>query len=224
MKLTWLGQAGIYLEIDGLSVMVDPYLSDSVKKVNPLNWRRVPVKEDLFDITPDVLLFTHDHLDHYDPETAPRFLEKEQKMVVLAPGTCWTKARASGGSHNYVLFDIGTEWTEKGVHFRAVKATHSDANAIGVVITGEGKCIYITGDTLYNKQILQQLPENIDLICLPINGVGNNMNAYDAQRFAVDCGAKQAMPIHWGMFDEMDPGVFTFENTIVPEIYKEIEL
>ena len=32
MKITWLGQAGLLLEGEGLSVMIDPYLSDSVEK------------------------------------------------------------------------------------------------------------------------------------------------------------------------------------------------
>ena len=37
MKITWLGQAGLYIETEGLKIIVDPYLSDSVVKVNPRN-------------------------------------------------------------------------------------------------------------------------------------------------------------------------------------------
>ena len=43
MKITWLGQAGLLMETGGKIVLIDPYLSDSVGKVNPLNYRRVPV-------------------------------------------------------------------------------------------------------------------------------------------------------------------------------------
>ena len=62
MKITWLGQAGLLFE-GGLSVMIDPYLSDSVgeKHGNP---RRVPVDERFFAAAPDVMIFTHNHLDH----------------------------------------------------------------------------------------------------------------------------------------------------------------
>jgi len=224
MKTVWLGQAGLYFEIDGLKIVIDPYLSDSVVKVNPLNYRRVPVDESLFDIDPDVMIFTHDHLDHYDPETAPRFLEKKNPFLVLAPGTCWTKARGCGGSHNYVLFDKGTQWTQGTVRFTAVPACHSDPYAIGVIIEGEGKRLYITGDTLYNKKVFSELPGEIDVIFLPINGVGNNMNPEDAARFANACGAKQAVPLHWGMFDEKDPKAFTFEPKVIPQIYKEVNI
>lgn len=223
MKITWIGQAGLLIDTCGKKIMIDPYLSDYVGKQNPEKHRRVPVMESLFDMTPDVLLFTHDHIDHYDPETAPRFLEKPGAMTVLAPGTCWQKARQFGGNHNYVLFDRGTEWTEGDVRFTAVTAVHSDAFAIGVVIEAEGKCIYVTGDTLYSRRIFAELPETIDAVFLPVNGVGNNMNMTDAARFAADCGAKTAVPIHVGMFDSIDPATFPVANKTVMKLYEEME-
>ncbi len=36
MKITWLGQAGLlFFESNGIKLIVDPYLSDSVEKINP---------------------------------------------------------------------------------------------------------------------------------------------------------------------------------------------
>ena len=227
MKITWLGQAGLLFEKNGKTVMIDPYLSDSVVKVNPLNFRRVPVEEKLFDMTPDVMIFTHDHLDHYDPETAPRFFAKTDKqMLVLCPASVWQKARTHGGGHNYVQFDRLTEWTAYGMRFSAVHAEHSDAFAIGVIIEDleNGKKYYVTGDTLYNKKVFADLPDGIDAIFLPVNGVGNNMNEVDAARFFKASGAKVAVPLHVGMFDEKTPEIFEAEPRVLPEIYKEIEL
>lgn len=225
MKITWLGQAGLLFEKNGVQIMIDPYLSDSVAKVNPLNARRVPVDEALFDLMPDIMIFTHDHIDHYDLETAPRFLHKhEKKMTVLCPSSVWQKARQEGGGHNYVQFNRHTEWTEHGFRFRAVKAEHSDAFAIGVIIHDleSDKRYYVTGDTLYNKEVLADLPRGINVIFLPINGVGNNMNMTDAARFAKECGAKVAVPLHFGLFDSLDPRDFPFENKVIPAIYQEI--
>ena len=227
MKITWLGQAGLLFEKDGKTVMIDPYLSDSVFKVNPLNYRRVPVEERFFNITPDVMIFTHDHLDHYDPETAERFFAKTDKqMLVLCPTSVWPKARAHGGGHNYVQFDAFTEWTAYGMRFSAVPATHSDPHAIGVVVEDleTGKIYYVTGDTLYNSRIFGDLPKEIDGIFLPVNGVGNNMNATDAERFFKASGAKVAVPMHVGMFDEKTPDIFKAEPRVLPEIYKEIKV
>ena len=59
MKITWIGQAGLYIEAEGLKILVDPYLSDSVGKVNPKNARRVAVDEAFLAIEPDVIVCTH---------------------------------------------------------------------------------------------------------------------------------------------------------------------
>lgn len=226
MKITWLGQAGLLFSNGKAKIMVDPYLSNSVEKVVPLNYRRVPVKEEFLSVTPDVMIFTHDHLDHYDPETAPIFLErKEKRMTVLSPSSVWQKAKAFK-AHNNVLFNRGTSWTEYGFRFTAVKAEHSDVHAIGVLIEelDTAKIFYITGDTLYNEAIFADIPENVDIIFLPINGVGNNMNADDAVRFFKKSGAKAAVPYHVGMFDEKTPEMFDADNRIILEIYKETEV
>ena len=227
MNVTWLGQAGLLFDNGKVKIMIDPYLSNSVEKVEPLNFRRVPVNDELFAIEPDIMIFTHDHLDHYDPETAPIFLcECRKKMTVLCPSSVWKKARTHGGGHNYVLFDRATEWTESGFRFKAVRAAHSDAYAIGVVIEDltENKTYYVTGDTLYNSEIFGELPESIDMIFLPVNGVGNNMNATDAVRFFKKSGAAYAVPYHVGMFDEKTPEIFDAENRIILEIYNEKEV
>ncbi len=225
MKYTFIGQAGLLIETDRVKIMIDPYLSDYVKSVNPKNYRRIPVDKTLFDIEPDFLLFTHNHIDHYDPETAPRFLSKERAITVLAPTSAWNEARKCGGGHNYVAFDRGSEWTEKGIRFRAVKAVHSDSYAIGFVIEemSSGEKAYISGDTLYNREIFNDLPKNIFVAFVPINGVGNNMNVEDAKRFGTETGAKWVVPVHFGMFDEINPKEFNLLNAVIPKIYKEIE-
>lgn len=223
MKITWLGQAGLLLEKGDYKIMIDPYFSDSVAKVNPKNYRRVPMREEFWEVKPNVLIFTHNHLDHYDPATAEKLLSGGN-MLVLAPGSVWGEVRKLGGDHNYVLFNRHTSWTENGIQFAAVKAEHSDPTPIGVIIDDGEKTYYITGDTLYNEEIFGDVPEDIDVVFLPINGAGNNMNKEDAARFAKRIGAKKVVPIHFGMFDELTAEDFSCENKVIPEIYKEILL
>lgn len=222
MKITNIGQAGLLIEA-GITVMIDPYFTDSVGAVDPKKHRRVPMQDWLWDVRPDVLIFTHDHLDHYDPETAERILKNHSGITVLCPGSVWQKVRLHGGDHNYVLFDRHTQWTQKGVRFSAVKAAHSDAYAIGVIIKAEGKTLYVTGDTLYNTEIFGDLPERIDTVFLPVNGVGNNMNAFDAARFMKKCGAKLAVPVHVGMFDDLTGDILEIDNKMVLSTYESME-
>lgn len=224
MKIIWLGQAGLLLETEKIKIMVDPYLSDSAGKANQKSWRRMPVDESFFQENIDVLIITHDHIDHLDPETLERLLDTSKVLTVLVPYQAWQQVRGFGGGHNYVLFNRGTVWTQNGVSFTAVKAEHSDVTAIGFVADDGKNKIYVTGDTLYHKQIFEDLPPSLDAVFLPINGVGNNMNITDAKYFAKKTGAKKAVPIHWGMFDNIDPKAFDIDNAVIPQIYEEIKL
>ena len=106
---------------------------------------------------------------------------------------------------------------------RDIYAEHSDDYAIGVIMYAENKTYYITGDTLYNRKIFEDLPENIDYVFLPVNGQGNNMNMCDGENFCRKIGGK-AIPIHCGLFDNIDVSNFGYENKIIPEFYKEIKL
>ena len=224
MKITWLGQAGLLIESEGVQVMIDPYLSDSVAAVNSKNYRRVPVEERFLRMRPDVLICTHNHLDHTDPETLKHYLDRDGGILVLAPEAAWQEARKFGHDHNYVRFNRHTQWTYNHIRFTAVKAEHSDPHPIGVIIEAEGKVLYITGDTLYNTEIFADLPEQIDVVFLPVNGVGNNMNMVDAKRFCEMTGARRAVPMHCGLFDSIDMNEFAFEPKAVPAIYEEIVL
>ena len=230
MKITWLGQAGLLFERGGVSVMIDPYMSNYVEKVQPANYRRLPVNEAFFNIDPDIMIFTHDHIDHYDPETAPVFFKKSRKpMSVLGPTSVRAKAMGDLCGQNFILFDKYTSVSLEGFIFTAVRAAHSDPYAIGVVIEDriENKVYYVTGDTLYNSRIFDSLPDpgrNIDVLFLPINGVGNNMNMEDAARFAKKTHAMTVVPLHFGMFDSLDPKDFPCRNKVIPEIWEEIEV
>lgn len=224
MKITWLGQAGVMLRTGDMTILVDPYLSNSVYKVNPANDRRVPVDERFLHVKPDVLVFTHNHLDHFDPETVDHYLGKDTCVTVLSPISVWDQARRYGGANNYVMFSRHTQWTQQGVRFTAVKAVHSDREGIGVVVDAEGKTLYFTGDTLYSTDILADIPAGVDCVFLPVNGVGNNMNMEDAARFAEAIGAKRAVPVHVGLFDSLKPDVFPCEKKWILRMYEEVEL
>ena len=224
MKITFLGQAGLLLQTPQCTVMIDPYLSDSVVKVNPANYRRVPVDPSFFDIRPDVMIFTHNHLDHYDPETVSHYINDHSHVLVLAPRSVWDEVRRIGGDNNYVLFNRHTSWTENGIRFKAVLAAHSDSSPIGVIIDDGEKKYYVTGDTLYNEEIFNDLPDDLDTVFLPVNGVGNNMNMTDAARFAERTGAKRVVPSHIGMFDTLSAEQFSCKNKFIPKPYQEFTL
>ena len=228
MFVRWITQAGLVFESERATVIVNPYLSDSVGLLDESKHRRMPVDESVFDISPDVIIITHEHLDHLDPETLKRFLSKDKKITVLAPYNAYLKLLEFGGGHNYVLLRAGSVWSELGLTFYAVRAEHSDITAAGYIIDDGKRTYYISGDTLYNYDVIDDVidlcEDGVYYAFLPINGVGNNMNIRDAADFAAEIGAKRVVPVHYGLFDDIDPAALDCDDALILKPYERTKL
>ena len=229
MKVTWLTQAGLLFENGNITVMVDPYFSNSVAELDPKKSRRIPADESFLEKSPDVVLITHDHLDHLDPVTIEKIMYYAKKPITfLAPENAYRRLVSFGGNHNYVMLNPHSVWSESGITFYAVHAEHSDRTAAGFIIDDGEKTYYVSGDTLYNydviDEVLELVEDGVDYAFLPINGRGNNMNAKDAADFAYEIDAKCAIPLHYGLFDNIDPETFDFDDAMILEPFKAKEI
>ncbi len=215
MKGMWLGQAGFLLEVeDGTTVMIDPYLSNSLEeRYGSVYHRAVPLCTEYIR-SPDILVLTHCHEDHMDLATLDR-LFGEKRMTVLAPFSVFSILRERyPGKAEYILFTPGTEVTLGSIRFRAVFAAHSDPDSIGVVLYANGKTVYHTGDTLYHQRVLDEAAKHPDLLILPINGKGNNMNPVDAARMTKVLAPVSVLPMHWELFPELGCDVSLFTSQL----------
>lgn len=225
MKITFLGQDGFLIESKKSKIVVDPYLSDSVEKIEPRNKRRQPADERFLAVKPSVVIITHAHADHYDEETLDKLLTGNADCVILCPPSVFARAKNRYGNANCVFFRCGTGYSVADAEFIAVAAEHSDTDAIGAIIIIDDKKLYITGDTLYSERVFSSLPfRSFDAVFLPINGRGNNMNAVDAARFVKRINADIVVPVHFGLFDDLTGSELVCENAVIPRIYKEIKL
>ena len=235
MKISWLGQAGFRLVTDnGTVIMVDPYLSDTLRYKKGESYRReVPIKDELLESHVDVVILTHIHDDHTDFGTLDRLLAANGPVALLAPVNVLAALRARyARAENYMLFDPGIEITLFGIRFSSTYAAHSDEHPIGVIIEGDGKIVCHTGDTMFHKRLPAEYPQGADLLMLPINGSGYNMNAVDAARLSALLAPKTVLPMHWDMFKAYgcDVNEFTEEfrgsgqHILVPEHYAEFEV
>ena len=125
MKIMWLGQAGYRLRTEnGLTIVIDPYLSDSLQKEKGDSFKRqIPINDEVLNHV-DVLILTHLHGDHTDVETIDRIVEKNEKIAVLAPLNVLDvlRKRYEKNPQDYMLFDCDIEITLRGV--RSVSYTH----------------------------------------------------------------------------------------------------
>lgn len=228
MKVLWLGQGGLLFVSGKTKIMIDPYLTNSLSLLDYNLDRQMKINKKLFAVKPSALILTNCHPDHADPRTIERFAKKlKKKLVILSCESVFGDIvceKHMEGCNN-ILFESGSEWTIDNVTISAVSAKTDDRSAFGVIITDNEteKKYYVAGDTLYNRQVLSELPDDIYAAFIPINGEYGSMNIQDAKRFARAIDPRFVVPIHFGMFDKIDPMELKLLNMIVPKIYRIID-
>ncbi|MBO5440192.1 MAG: MBL fold metallo-hydrolase [Clostridia bacterium] len=227
MKILWLGQGGLLFVSGKTKIMIDPYLSDSLSKENHEFARRMRLNKKLFRVKPDALIITNSHSDHADIETIERISKhrkNRKKLTVLSCKSVFDELVniPTVCQANHIMLEAGSEWTIDNINICAVPAKTDDKSAFGVIITDfeDNKKYYVTGDTLYNKYVIQQIPNDIYATFLPINGEYGSMNLTDAKRFAKAINSNFYVPVHFGMFDKINPKLFDIDNSIIPSAYK----
>jgi L-ascorbate 6-phosphate lactonase len=219
LAVCWLGGAGfVFKTASGRVVAVDPYLSDSLDHY--YSWKRLPLSPILMapaELQADLILATHAHEDHLDPETIPEAV-RASKAIVAGPGMCAQAMRSWDlPEDRFVEINRGERRTIAGVDVRAVLAHHvspagaQTPDAVGYVLDLDGIVVYHSGDSLYHPELPQQVRAyrpHLLLIC--INGQYGNMDPAEAARLTCEIGPAAVIPMHWGLVAEntADPAVF----------------
>lgn len=210
VTLWWLYQAGIVCKTPGGTIaLVDPYLSDSVTRSYGLP-RGVPAPLDPQQADADVLLATHSHEDHLDPDSIGPFLSHD-KMRFIGPPMAVEKVVAGGidpGRTTPVargdVTSVG-DLSVRAVHARHMFGLEPTPDAVGYVLECGAVRIYHSGDTEYDSEIVGDTPGvSASLIC--INGTTGNMNAHEAAMLAWRQRAVVAIPFHYGLWRDADYG------------------
>lgn len=223
LKIRWIGQSGYILNDGKTEICIDPYLSDVVNRLHDRP-RMVNAPFAPEELKSDIVICTHDHLDHIDIDAIP--LMKKENMLFLAPSDAENTLKKCGVT-NYIPFDEGRKFAAGDFEIEAVFAQHS-IPAIGVVIRHEGKTLYFSGDTLYNKKLEELEKYKIDIMFICINGKLGNMNADEAVKLTTVINPKVGVPAHYGMFasNTEDPQNYIshLKNGFETEYNKEYEI
>ncbi len=201
----WLGQGGFELTDGKVSILLDPYLSDMVERLDNVQ-RLVPTPIRAQDAHPDLYLITHDHIDHLDAD-ALSVMNKEG-IRFAAPTSCFDKLVALGIPANAITkFNRGDTMTFGDFSFEAVYAKHT-ADSIGFVVRLGALTVYFTGDTEFVEETGKGVSCDILFTC--INGRWGNMGITEALQLTERVHATLAIPNHYGMFAEntADPAPF----------------
>jgi L-ascorbate metabolism protein UlaG (beta-lactamase superfamily) len=178
--IKWLAHAGFQIKTKGKTIYID------LEKYGE------------FTDKADLILVTHSHTDHCDPDQIQK--ARKPETVIIAPSDCVSKI---GG--NVKTLKPGEETEIDGIHVKAVEAYgikrfrspgipfHPRGLGVGYMVTVEGKTIYHAGDTDFVPEMRQL--KNIDVALLP-SGDTYTMDSNDAAEAALAFKPRALIPMH----------------------------
>jgi len=176
MKIRWLGNASFLVEGGGKAVYFDPYgIPDGMPQA-------------------DIVLISHGHYDHCDPESIEKI--SKESTVVAGPASAESNlpqdAKTVAAGNTLVLDDIQIQ----AVHaYNTNKPNHPKGTGVGYIMELESTRIYHAGDTDLIPEMRGLL--KVDVAFLPVGGT-YTMDADEAVDAVEAIKPKIAIPMHYG--------------------------
>jgi|GEM_PF-122948 len=230
IALFYLAQAGFFMKYaDGRTVCIDPYPGDCCEAMFGFK-RMIPAPLAIDEIKPDLLISTHSHADHLDPDLVRRAAQGTT-IFVGSPDCLPLYLDCGIPEERIVILAAGESREVRGVMLRAVYADHGESapDAVGMLVRYDGMTVYDTGDTAVRiPEITASLNgASVDLMLVPINPAFGNPGAEGAVKLAASVRPQVVIGSHFGMFIEHggDPGEFlACAGRILPQAIKPLIL
>lgn len=209
LRIRWLGHATTEIDVDGVRLLTDPLLVDSMA---PMIRRRAPEPAQVDPRDPiHAVLISHAHQDHLHVPSL-RLLPAGTRLIVPRGMGRWLERRGFEAVEE--LAPGETTWIG-AVRVEATHAAHGgrrlpmgpDAPALGYVVQGSSG-VYFAGDTeLFDE--MTDIPRSLDtplaVALLPVGGWGPTLRGghMDPRRAAEALrrlDPVHAIPIHWGTY------------------------
>lgn len=224
-SITWVGQATVLIQIDGMNILTDPLW---IRWLGPFKRYSKPGIE-IEHLPPiDVVLISHAHKDHLDIPSLLH-LQKKQKInhnTTIIIETSSSRILPKKLKAKRVVKNIGESVVIDNITFHFTPVKHWGSRYLfdvfrkstGFVIEASNRRIFFPGDTAYFddlKEIMKQYRVNIAL--MPIGDYlprrrrkGVHISPEEVVQFVDESKISLCIPIHWGTFklsqdDEYEP-------------------
>jgi len=225
MKTTFYGHASVGLEIDGVKLLFDPFITPNPRAKDI----------DIYSLKPDYILISHGHGDHIaDLEAIQK--DSGAKVICIAEIAGWLGNKGITNSHG---MNIGGGYDFEFGRVKMVYALHSSSMPdgsyggvpAGFVITSKDKKIYYAGDTALTYDMKLLADEDLDWAFLPI-GDNYTMGVDDAIKATEFINCKNIIGVHYDTFPAIkidkeavrEKFIKAGINIHLPEIGESIEL
>lgn len=212
-----VGQAGFIVKSkSGQLLGIDLYLSDCVERdENSIGFKRLlPHIIEPEDITLDVIIATHPHLDHYDYDAMPKLMNNGHTHL-FASKECDKYVKDQNIDVNRVNFVAPGDLHVLGdfkIYFTDCDHGTGAPDAVGVLVEVDGVRIYEAGDTCLRLDYADRVKSlgKVDVLIAPINGAYGNLDEQDCAILSGNIKPELTIPCHYGMFASHggNPGLF----------------
>jgi len=156
----------------------------------------------------DIILITHDHYDHCEPQDVAKI--QKDDTVIVTTADC---ARKLSGDVRVIT--PGQRMELDGIVVEAIPAYNLDkeyhpqtSGWVGFVVTAGGQRIYHTGDSDLTEEMKAV---RADILLVPVGGT-YTMTAEEAAQAANAIGPSWAVPMHYGDIVGSDDDAARFEE------------
>lgn len=147
----------------------------------------------------DIIFITHEHFDHFQPESIAKV--KKDETVIVAPASMEKQIKAESGVLNIEVYEPGTIHEIAGTNIETVPAYNKlkpfhmkNKKWLGYIVAMNGLRYYIAGDTDVNDDILKV---NCDVALIPVGGKFT-MDKKQAAEYVTKIKPKAVIPTHYG--------------------------
>jgi len=194
MKLTYYGHASFAVEIEGKTILFDPFITPNSQAKHI----------DIRSLNPDFIFLSHGHGDHVADVVA---IAQNTNAVCVAAAEIagWLQKQGLGKVHamNHggpIPFDFGTVRGVNAVHSSSLPDGSYGGNPLGFLFKTKSGNFYFAGDTALTLDMrLIPMWAKLDFAVLPIGG-NFTMDVADAIKAADFVQCDKIVGIHYNTF------------------------
>lgn len=222
-SVTWIGHATLLLRVGGLNILTDPQFSERASPVQFAGPARVVAPAIALDALPhiDAVLVSHNHYDHLDEGSVRALAQQPGGPPTFYVGlglASWFKDK---GIDSVREMDWWDSREQSGVTIHFVPSQHWSRRTLfdtnetlwgGFVVAHPSLRFHFAGDTGYSRDFAEigRRLGPIDLTALPIGAYAprwfmraQHIDPDEAVQIYKDMGARHAIAMHWGTFDDL---------------------
>ena len=210
--ITWVGHSTFLIRMSGLSIITDPMFGNPSFLFHRITRPGVTLEQ----LPPiDVVLISHNHLDHMHADSLLAIAKKNSNVKILVPlgDKAWFERRGFLHVEEYAWWDgviiASTVFTFLPAHHWSGRGLFDRNKSLwgSWMIQSAEHNLYFAGDSAYGRHFKAIATEfcRIDTALMPIGPCEphedmklTHMSAEQAGQAFIDLGAQRFIPTHWG--------------------------